>query len=129
MSDDTHRVVCYKGVVYGSVTEHVKALAQRQHDISELMREANSLCDAATAGPWEVGYSNAYMRAAVFNTGEGLDAVQAEVGTVAVAMHARYMQDARFIARARTLIPELVTALTEVTARLIDAERALGVKS
>ena len=61
-------------------------------DAEKLIEEAGRLCDAADPGPWELD-DNVVMS-----------------GEEAVA-ECYLFGDARFIARARTLVPDLVTAL------------------
>ena len=72
-------------------------------DAEKLIEEAGRLCDAADPGPWELD-DNVVMS-----------------GEEAVA-ECYLFGDARFIARARTLVPDLVTALRAERERAEKAE-------
>lgn len=81
-------------------------VSRRSAGHDELIAEAKALDKAATPGPWD------------YNIGQGIvaefsqsseDAMDNPVAT------GRTDEDAAFIARARTLVPELVAALEAVT--------------
>ena len=76
----------------------------------ERIAELRALCDAATPGPWVIEDCLGFT-ASIVRTGPG----------VADFMQARTVEDNRFVAAARTALPEALDAL--------EAERRLREKS
>jgi hypothetical protein len=86
-------------------------------DRAALVREAEALCSAATPGPWE-WYPARTMQHLQSAVAGGL-AISAPLG----------IADAAFIARARTLIPELLSLYRAAEADRVDAARWRAVRS
>lgn len=104
--------------------------------LEQLLAEAQSLCDAATPGPWTVYSEPLPLTEAGRRECPDFIAFERRIGTtrahpqlqgpapVVSTSHSPYIgtgthiymssEDAAFIARARTLIPELVAALRVV---------------
>jgi hypothetical protein len=86
---------------------------------------AKALCDRATPGPWKAANGKG---AASVTSNEARCAIYINVRTCEVdECVARWQADARFIAAARTLVPELIHRVEKLQAEvamLSDAERA-----
>lgn len=89
-------------------------------DTERLIEEAGRLCDAATAGPWFCGDCTV----ANWNPGvtEQPDVLIEWIQNSDEPDTERTKSDALFIARARTLVPDLVTALRAERERAEKAE-------
>ena len=77
--------------------------------IADLLAEAEALDAAATPGKWTAAEDDVLL-ASVIRVGRG------EVVTIWHAHDANFANDAAFIARARSLVPELAAALKAVAA-------------
>lgn len=105
------------------VAELESQLVARDHAAGSLIQKAESLCEAATPGPWSVdavtgGLEDYGDEDKVIS--RGIDG-PGEVGLNTGEQYQMYSAaDASFIATARTLVPELAEALSELQTQLSD---------
>ena len=83
-------------------------------DAEKLIEEAGRLCEHATPGPWTASSTGIKAHDGAHTVVYALDGYEVE------------SSDAAFIARARTLVPDLVTALRAERERAEKAEEELG---
>lgn len=106
--------------------------------MTNLITEARELCEKATPGPWEEGYGKGVTgpTAACFveienKSGMGMVSKPGEVfagefyGGVICMTAINRSYDAAFIARSRTLIPELCDALEKAEEQIESVHKAL----
>ena len=96
---------------------------------NDLIREARELCDKATPGPWEVKFHNED-----FGQGYGETTFFVDMGGTLLKIgiadsaetYAKHNALNAFIARSRTLIPELCDALEKAGERGTGCEHCRG---
>lgn len=94
----------------------------------EAIRE---LCEAATEGPWEIWTSNSVRRISARGDGDVLSAYTARYDGMPDLCGRNLDNDLRFIAAARTLVPQILAAYeqacaerNELASQLVGAEAA-----
>ena len=91
-----------------------------QNETEKLIEEATKLCEAATPGPWYHGFQDGsgVVSPNIADEGTGVishEASRHESTTPCIVDDVWRHGDAEFIARARTLLPQLATALAAAT--------------
>jgi hypothetical protein len=85
-------------------------------EMERLLAEAQSLCDAAMPGPWTPWPNKLNASRAVDDSGEA-------VGECYGGTFQRRAANCNLIARSRTLIPELLSAIADLRQQLAIAEQ------